>query len=297
LYPRSSILRVSATPDCRSVNLPWPALASAQRCNPQARVPFFADHHAVGSVHVKHLAVLAAWPQWLRVVPGLSVTLLVGAGPERDRALATVNQRLRELGLVLGWRDETIALVHPEHGQHLGRIERASARFWGSLTLGAHANGYLADTAGRPTHLWLARRSANKATDPGLWDNLVGGGVPDGQTPWEALLREGWEEAGLSRQQMLQAQTGSVMRLHRDVPEGLQLEDLYSHSLQLPAGLVPVNQDGEVAAFECLPIDQALGLAASQQMTVDASLVTLDFALRHQLCAAPAGFAGLLRPD
>lgn len=50
--------------------------------------------------------------------------------------------------------------------------------------LGAHASGYVADVAGRPTQLWIAQRSMAKATDPGSFDNLIGGGVPDGQAPW-----------------------------------------------------------------------------------------------------------------
>ena len=48
----------------------------------------------------------------------------------------------------------------------------------------------------------------------------------------------------------------------------------------------PSNQDGEVAALALLPIDEALHLAATGQMTVDAALATLDFALRHRLLPA-----------
>ena len=75
-------------------------------------------------------------------------------------------------------------------------MERAAARFWGSLTLGAHCNGWVAGPGGRAAMLWIGRRAPHKATDPGRLDNLVGGGVPDGQSPDEALWREGWEEAG-----------------------------------------------------------------------------------------------------
>lgn len=85
-----------------------------------------------------------------------------------------------------------------DDGRLLATFERAAARFWGTLTFGAHCNGYLADAHGRPTHLWIARRSFTKPTDPGLLDNLVGGGVPHGQSPFDCVRREGWEEAGLS---------------------------------------------------------------------------------------------------
>ena len=137
---------------------------------------------------------------------------------------------------------------------------------------------------------------SHKATDPGLFDNLVGGGVAAGQTPFEALSREGFEEAGLPREVMATAQPGRVLRLQRDIAEGHQLEDLHADDLALPAGLQPQNHDGEVAGFQLLPVAQAHALAAGSTMAVDAALVTLDFLLRHRLLAptlSPADNAAL----
>jgi hypothetical protein len=74
-----------------------------------------------------------------------------------------------------------------------------------------------------------------------------------------------------------------VLHLLRDVPEGLQHEQLHVFDLRLPADAMPHNQDGEVAELWLAPIDDALALAAGREMTVDAALVTLDFALRHGL--------------
>ncbi|MEO7245991.1 MAG: NUDIX domain-containing protein, partial [Rubrivivax sp.] len=123
--------------------------------------------------------------------------------------------------------------------------------------------------------------------------NLVGGGVPLGQTPWQALQREGWEEAGLSAQRLSTAKAGRIVSIERSLvehrAEGWQREHIHSFDLQLPTGERPENQDGEVAGFHCLPLAQALTLAAGSTMTVDAALVTLDFALRHQLLGARAG--------
>lgn len=250
----------------------------------RARVPFHVGACVAGSVAREHLTVLQRWPAALTVsANGVCLRVLPA---ERDAALACINADLRQLGLVPGWRDEIFDVVDPATGSHLANIERAAARFWGTMTRGAHANGYLAGPDGRPTHLWLARRSPDKATDPGLFDNLVGGGVPHGQTPHQTLVREGFEEAGLSPTQMRPARAAGVLRLHRDVPEGLQLEDLHAFDLPLPADLVPANQDGEVAGFTCLPVADALALAASVRMTVDAALVTLDFGVRHALLAA-----------
>jgi 8-oxo-dGTP pyrophosphatase MutT (NUDIX family) len=128
-------------------------------------------------------------------------------------------------------------------------------------------------------------RAATKATDPGKLDNLIGGGVPMGQTPRQTVEREGWEEAGLRPEQMRGLQPGRVLRLLRDIPEGLQREWVHVFDLALPADAAPCNQDGEVAELGLHDVRAALALATGAEMTVDASLVTLDFALRHRLLA------------
>ena len=256
----------------------WPALHQATAHDAAARVPFVFNGVRVGSVTRAHLAALRA----LGVqADDLGVTLQA-----TETTLAALNAALRAQSLILAWRDEPFAIFDPASGTRLGTMERAAARFWGTLTLGAHANGYVADAMGRPTHLWIAQRAFTKATDPGKHDNLIGGGVPDGQSPLQTLVREGWEEAGLLPAQLHTATAGSVLRLQRDVAEGLQHEWLYVFDLPLPADARPHNQDGEVAGFDCLPLAQALQLAAGDTMTVDAALVTLDFALRRALLPA-----------
>ena len=64
---------------------------------------------------------------------------------------------------------------------------------------------------------------------------------------------------------------------------GVQTCALPIYDLALPAGLVPRNQDGEVCSISLMPLAQAVAHAAAGDMTVDAALVTLDFALRHRL--------------
>lgn len=262
----------------------WQVWLEARRRDAAARVPFSIDGVVVGAVARVHLPALRAHADTVST-DAQGVRLIV-APSRRDAALERINAHLREAGLIHAWRDEVFPLFDPVRLTPLARMERAAARFWGTLTLGAHATGYVADAAGRPSRLWIAKRSMSKATDPGKFDNLVGGGVRDGHTPWMTLQREAWEEAGLARDRLRSATAGSVLELHRDVAEGLQHEWLYSYDLAMPAGLIPSNLDGEVAAFECLALSDALALAADDAMTVDAALVTLDFALRHALLSA-----------
>jgi len=269
----------------------WPTLDEARQHDAQQRVPFAIDVDGapvvVGSVARIHLPVL----ETLRIdaiVVSADGVRLTAAAEQRNAVLADLNANLRATGLIVGWRDETYAIVTQFRAPPLALIERAAARFWGTLCFAAHCNGYLADDNGRPSHLWIARRSHDKPTDPGLLDNLIGGGIAHGQTPFETLLREGMEEAGLPPALVEQARAGSLVEVQRDVPEGLQREQLFVYDLEVPRDLRPHNHDGEVAEFHCLPMTQALALAAGPDMAVDASMVTLDFALRHRLLSESA---------
>jgi len=268
-------------------------LNAASAFDAAARCPFSIDGRRVGSVARLHLAPLREWPQWLQVDDDqLALTV---APPQRDAALAQMHQALHAAGLLRGWRDETFAVVDPATLDVLARIERAAARFWGTLSFGAHATGYVVGPDGRPAQLWIAQRALDKSTDPGLFDNLIGGGVPAGQTPAEALEREAFEEAGLLPDELRGVRPAGVLCLRRDVAEGLQHEWLHCFDLELPAGRVPHNQDGEVAGFTLMPVAQALALASGAAMTVDAALVTIDFLLRHGLLRAPAVAAAVER--
>jgi 8-oxo-dGTP pyrophosphatase MutT (NUDIX family) len=252
-------------------------IAASHRRDPAQRVPVFWQDHPVGTAAREHLGALADWPQTVALGDGVVHWM----ADELEGSLATLHAALREQGLIRAWRGEWFAVPSLRDGRRIARIERAAARFWGTLTMGAHCNGFVADAAGRPERLWIARRSSTKATDPGLLDNLIGGGVPDGQAPLQAVLREGFEEAGLLPTQMAGLRAAAVLRLHRDIAEGLQLEDLHSFDLALPAHWQPQNQDGEVAGFECVTLARAVQLALTGAMTLDAARVTLDFAQRH----------------
>jgi 8-oxo-dGTP pyrophosphatase MutT (NUDIX family) len=263
----------------------WPALRAATAADAGARLPFFVldggQALEAGSVARAHLPALRRWPRELRQDDS-GLTLAVPAA-ERDAWFDAHNPVLRDEGLIVAWRNERYPVQALADRRLLATFERAASRFWGTLTFGAHCNGWVAGADGRPQSLWIARRALTKPTDPGLLDNLVGGGVPHGQSADETVVREGWEEAGLTPAQMAARTRGRLYRVARDIPEGFQLEWLQVFDLALPAGLVPRNQDGEVGELLCLPVAEALARAGSGQMTVDASLATLDFALRQAL--------------
>ena len=79
---------------------------------------------------------------------------------------------------------------------------------------------------------------------------------------------------------------GRRFQAARDVAEGLQREEISVFDLALPDGLLPQNQDDEVHSHTLMTVAQALAHASAGDMTVDAALATLDFALRQRLLPA-----------
>jgi hypothetical protein len=93
---------------------------------------------------------------------------------ERSRVLQAIAHDLCQRGQLRGWRNETFACWGwleddwPYTATELFRIERAAFRYFGLRSHAAHVHGMSPD--GR---MWCGRRSFNKATDPGLLDNLA----------------------------------------------------------------------------------------------------------------------------
>lgn len=206
----------------------------------------------------------------------------------RSHAMAVVIRELARTAVITGWRDELYAIGSARAGSDvpLLSIERAAARAFGITSYAVHVNGVV--TTGAGAWMWIARRSLSKPIDPGMLDNLIGGGLPAGLGVREALVKEGWEEAGLSPQQLAAAVPGRSIRIRREVPEGLQSEIIRVHDLELPSDVTPCNTDGEVSEFLRLPVDTLIGLLREgNELTPDASLVILDWLDRKGILPLP----------
>ena len=130
--------------------------------------------------------------------------------------------------------------------------------------------------------MWIARRSADKAIDAGMLDNMVGGGLASGLTVPETLIKEAWEEAGIPRHLAERARAVGTLQVVREVPEGLHAEVIHLHDLVLPAEFLPSNQDGEVSELRLESLDQVrAAIEGDARFTVDAALVAMDCLVRQ----------------
>jgi 8-oxo-dGTP pyrophosphatase MutT (NUDIX family) len=226
--------------------------------DPTRYLRLMASGQQLGWLRPALAARLAGWPGVFEST-ATQVTLL------QPDSLSPIVERLAEEGFIPGWRNERYRIAD------LFEIERAAARPFGLTTHAVHVNGIVAGKA-----MWIARRSPTKPIDPGLLDNLVGGGMTAGLTRAEVLEKEAWEEAGIGAELARRATPGGTVRILREVPEGVQSEVIYVYDLALPDHFEPKNQDGEVSQFLLLPFEEVL----NNPLTFEAALVVKDYLKR-----------------
>ena len=187
-----------------------------------------------------------------------------------DAVLARLAESLKDTGCLRGWRNELLDVVG--EGKRLAVIERAAMRPLGLLTKAVHLNAWTPEG-----HLWVARRALDKSMDPGMWDTLVGGLACARETLDLSLLRESNEEAGLLPEHLGdRSPLRIILRMHRRLPEGYQVEDVLVSDCVLDETVVPHNLDGEVCEFRCVSIDELWSMLEANEFTLEAELVILE---------------------
>lgn len=258
------------------------ARASAQQPPARPRQPMLVAGQVVGSVadgylnkiglhrlldkrfklsNSEHSGALA----WHLDVP-------MGAATE---ALNTLAADLRDADLCGPWRNEQLAVCNPA-GEVVATVERGAVRVLGITTRAVHLVGLAPD--GR---MWVQKRSMTKPNNPGLWDTLMGGMVSAADSLPQALARETWEEAGLRVEALQGLRHGGHVDFSRPSREGggagYMRERIDWFCAQVPGGMEPNNQDGEVERFDLLPLDALRTQVAQGLFTLEAGLVIAGY--------------------
>lgn len=261
-------------------------IAAARRFDAAAHVPFAIAGRQVGWLRRGDVARLARWPDVFEFPAGrVELAARYDSVDARSMALASPIGALAAEGAIVGWRDEIYAIRNRFDDPPLAYIERAASRFFGTMTYAVHLNGIVEYAPSAPLAIWLGRRSATKATDPGMLDNVVAGGIGWGLGIEDTIAKECWEEAGIAAELAARAIPGRVAHVLRSLPEGTQAEQIFVYDLPLPRDFVPHNQDGEVAEHLLAGVDEIVAWLRAGEATVDASLAMLDSLLRHRAIA------------
>jgi 8-oxo-dGTP pyrophosphatase MutT (NUDIX family) len=237
-------------------------------------LPLYLKGKVCGSVTPSALLVIQqAFPLALKTAK-VDLDALV-LGEDANEVLADLATALFKAGCLPRWRGELLDVW--ADGQSIGAIERSAVRALGTVTRAVHLNAW-----SMGGDLWIARRALDKATDPGMWDTLVGGLVGFGESDDLALVRESAEEAGLAESD-LASRTGIrlIGRMQRRLPEGYQCEDVLTSECVLAADVVPANQDGEVMEIVCLPPQTIVQMLRDGQFTVEAGIVIAEELLQR----------------
>jgi isopentenyldiphosphate isomerase len=287
-----------------------PCITAARRFDAAAHLPFWIGAEQVGWIRASDVPLLKRWPDVFDIGSDNGSDKNVDSSRSRvtlAAAFNTVDLRSAALGSVIGalaaegripgWRNETYAIRNAFDAPPLAYIERAASRFFGTMTYAVHLNGVVEYADGAP-QLWIARRSDTKATDPGMLDNVVAGGIGWGFGIEATIVKECWEEAGIPEDIAARAVAGRTAHVLQSLPEGTQAEQIFIYDLALPADFAPRNQDGEVGEHRLARIDEVARWIEAGAMTVDASLATLDCLLRHRWLdeEACAGIEALFAP-
>jgi 8-oxo-dGTP pyrophosphatase MutT (NUDIX family) len=176
-------------------------------------------------------------------------------------------------GYLPAWRNERFEALLPCGSEPtdatLGYfcVERSGFRYLGMTSHAVHLNG-ISDCG----DLWAGRRAMHKATDAGLLDSFVAGGVASGEGLYAAMQRELSEEAGLLLHEIAGWGVAGSIHAQRPEPEGWHSEVLWVANLVLGCDVVPTNRDGEVAEFLSLKPEAAVALMRDGAFTQDAVL-------------------------
>lgn len=172
-------------------------------------------------------------------------------------------------------------------------IERSAFSLFGIIGRGAHMTVYTRSHEG--LKVWIARRSATKSTYPNMLDQAVAGGVARGEMPFDCIVREADEEAGLSpevvRQSAVAAGTVSWFNVSDERAGGelglLNPGVLYVYDLEVPSTGTEFDPvEGDISKFSLMGLDDVLTALRDGEFKPSCAMVMLDFLIRHGLMTA-----------
>ena len=254
------------------------------RCNAHDMsrfVPFRVEGRTVGHVRRDNVAHLARFPS-VFAATGAEVGLAPGLDSyeARTEAVDGVLRRLAEDGILPGWRNEPYPVSTSWAGPRAFQIERAAAPFLGVRAYGVHVNGWVRGDDG--PLMWIGRRADDRPVCPGELDNTIAGGQPVGLGLHENVVKEAGEEAGVPPEIARRAVAVGAITYTMENELGLKPDMMFCFDLELPAGFVPENTDGEISEFRLLPVAEVMRIVDETfEFKFNCNLVNIDFFVRH----------------
>ena len=247
--------------------------------------PFRVAGATAGWIRDDFVPTLARRPDLFMIQPhAVTLSRALATPQERTAALDPFLRELSAEGMIGAWREERYP-VAPRWGQPaLLAMERAAVVFFGIRAYGVHLTGYVRRPDG--LHVWVATRSRTKPTYPGMLDNTVAGGQPDGISLFDNLVKECAEEASIPENLARTAKPIGIVTYCLEHRDGLKPDVLYNFDLELPQDFTPRPSDDEIEHFELWPVGRVLERVRDTfDFKFNCNLVLIDFFIRHGLIA------------
>jgi 8-oxo-dGTP pyrophosphatase MutT (NUDIX family) len=249
----------------------------------RARVlPLVAGERRIGWLRRDNAAALAPFRHVFAV--GSDAVQLVAAG-DVDAVSAAVDAVVEALvaeNRVPKWRNETFDVMARWGDPPIFRLDRGAVPFFGTRAYGVHLNGYVREPGG--LRLWIGRRASDKRVSPNKLDNVVAGGIGNGYGIVATLYKEAEEEAAIPVALVDHAVPVGAVTYCMETELGIRDDVLFVYDLDLPAGFVPRNSDGEIVQFELVPAQRVIEqVRTTDDFKFNVNLIILDFAIRHGL--------------
>ncbi|KAK4658392.1 hypothetical protein QC762_101430 [Podospora pseudocomata] len=172
-------------------------------------------------------------------------------------------------------------------------IERSAMSLFGIIGQGAHMTVYTRTSLGE-MKFWIPRRNANKSTYPDMLDQAVAGGVAQGETPFECIVREAGEETALDeevvRGDVVAAGTVTWFNVSDEKAGGevglMNPGVLYVYDLEVGQEVVFKPVDDDIQAFHLMSVDEVRDAMRSGEFKPSCAAVMMDFFVRHGFITA-----------
>ncbi len=155
------------------------------------------------------------------------------------------------------------------------KINRNHLSLFGFPAYGVHCNVWSKNKNSLIIH--LAKRSTKLKKFPGLFDNLIAGGQPDGISIRNNLKKEASEEAGLNAYHMNPAVKGSNVHYMHNERKNFNSAIIFNYHLEKKSDMKFMNQDGEVDDFLSIDIENLYKILEKGLLKPNCIIPILDF--------------------
>jgi len=244
------------------------------------KTPLLIDGKRVGQIRSDYLEYVLSDKIFILKDGVISLDKKLNTFQKRTEALKHFAKRAFANKITRRFMNENYPLISKGSREPLAFIDRSISTLLGSISFGQHLNAYVMTNEGMK--MWIGRRAYTKSHNGGKLDHLVAGGLPWDISPKENLIKECYEEAGMSRELASKAKSVGLVSYKYEYELGGKEDIIYCYDIELDKDFVPNCTDGEVEEFYLMPIQKVADIVKdTYEFKTNCNLVIIDFLVRH----------------